>query len=571
MTARQQKTFKNIMISGLTVVLIFLLWSCPVLAGDKYVGYPGGADANSGDSMADSWKTLHYALANIASNTKLHVYERIYDSAYEGTVAPLTFTTIDNVIVAGGSPYTTIIDGTSAWTDGITIPSTATNITIEKIRIQNFTDGIAVQAAGAKIHRCILLNNSIGITVAPGANAKIWNNLIYQHTTGAARGIEYAGDSTGTIYHNTVDNNTDKGIFINTANLPEIKYNIITNNGAVGIFAPAGMPIDYNNVYSASGTDYSGGCSAGSNDISDPPDFEDPPLNYKLGAATTCTDKIPSSPLNYDLDNVSRPQPPTAGGLSDMGCYEKPIPGMSVPLSLPAGSTSGFYKIVSMPVEPADPSPTAIFGPQIGTYDPTKMRLGRWCPIEQVYKEYPVMTSLFPGDSFWALFRDGITLNLSGYSAPTAFDDDFSWNATSFDIYQGWNMVGNPFNFNISVDNIGIKENSPSSHELLTAGTITQGVIWVYYGSYSAKGAGGVLAVGEGGWVKKVTPGNGRIVFKYAAAPDLQPASHAADNPAYDSLEKPPAPPADVSGGWASGGGGGGGGGGCFIGGAMAD
>jgi len=229
---------------------------------------------------------------------------------------------------------------------------------------------------------------------------------------------------------------------------------------------------------------------------------------------------------------------------------------------LPAGTDAAAYRMVSVPLDPATPTPEAVFGAQIGTYDPTLMRIGRWNPAGGHYDEYPFSGDIRPGWTGWFLFRHGKTLTFQGHPTPTTYNLG-GVNGYALDIVQGWNQVGNPYGHRVNVGDFMV-EDGDGSHEHLTgsANNITQRVFWIYAdGQYRS---GSVLEISEGGWLKKLTPGGGHLFFPpIEAAAD----SSAAPPAVRDDLERPPDPPGGLdSNPSPSGGGGEGGGGGCFIG-----
>jgi hypothetical protein len=232
-----------------------------------------------------------------------------------------------------------------------------------------------------------------------------------------------------------------------------------------------------------------------------------------------------------------------------------PSPPEAYSVTFPAGSTADAFRIMSVPLVPADSSPAAVLGSQIGTYDPALMRIGYWNPETQSYVEYPFADPLEPGRAGWFLFRNGKTLTVQG--SPTPLTSGLLGPGYYYPINQGWNMLGNPCLSAVDlIDAMVIDADSTHAYLSDPANTITQQVFWVYgNGTYRAATT---LGVTEGGWIKKLTPGWGQI-FIPAAYPDR---GRAASVPVTDDLERPPAPPAGLDQPSA----GGGGGGGCFVG-----
>ena len=231
----------------------------------------------------------------------------------------------------------------------------------------------------------------------------------------------------------------------------------------------------------------------------------------------------------------------------------------SYDLTFPAGSTVADYRMAAIPLKPLNSRPTAVFGSQIGTYDTSLMRIGHWDSQAQRYYEYPFKAGYrhAPGDTGWFLFRNGKTLTVEGEPTPTEIGP-MSLEGYGYRLEQGWNQVGNPYQFAISVDTFVVEEED-ESHEYLTGtgNTITQKVFWVW--SNGAYRAASTLGVAQGGWLKKLTPGSGRIFF-----PLNQQVLDSEGNfrEVADDEERPPDPPTGLSVSVQTEGGGGG----CFIG-----
>ncbi len=224
------------------------------------------------------------------------------------------------------------------------------------------------------------------------------------------------------------------------------------------------------------------------------------------------------------------------------------------------GSTAADFSILSFGLQPTETNPLLLLGSQIGTYDNTRMRIGYWDQGIQGYKEYPFidMDPIKPGNAAWFLFRDGKELTLSGTATETS-TGPMGLTGYAYELNYGWVMVGNPFSFKIGVDDIVVTDEG-GGHEFLTStsNTITQQVFWIYEnGTYVPADT---LEIGQGGWIKKLTPGSGEIFFQNVPyvgdeAPDSMPR-----RTVPDALERPPAPPAGLDSSEASAGGGG-----CFI------
>ena len=224
-----------------------------------------------------------------------------------------------------------------------------------------------------------------------------------------------------------------------------------------------------------------------------------------------------------------------------------------------SGTTVVDYRIRSLPLVPLNPNPLVMLGGQIGSYDPATMRIAAFNHETQQFIEYPFTgTDEFtePGDAAWFLFRHAVTLNFLGADTPVVrgpFDEDGYFK----DISGGWNLIGNPFKFEISVESILVQEGSSVAYLMRGNNHITQPVFWIWDGGDYRPAS--TLPPGTGGWILKLTPGHGQVFF---SALPLTRSSEPQTKVDTTNLERPPAPPgefiqpaAEESGG----------GGGCFI------
>ncbi len=215
-------------------------------------------------------------------------------------------------------------------------------------------------------------------------------------------------------------------------------------------------------------------------------------------------------------------------------------------IDLPPGTTVQDYRILSLPLVPDSRNPVDLFSSLIGTYDPTMMRIFHWEAWDDPqgfteYNEFDNEGTIRPGEAAWFLFRDGKTLTFTGTQTPTTAGPG-GQQGYYLAINEGWNQIGNPYNFPIDIDAITVIDNVTGNQELLasTSPTITQGVFWVWVnGSYQPAVT---LQPGEGGWVKKLTPGSGDIF--YPAIESIRSADRAVRAVSVEGLEQPPAPPA---------------------------
>ena len=219
--------------------------------------------------------------------------------------------------------------------------------------------------------------------------------------------------------------------------------------------------------------------------------------------------------------------------------------------NIPAGTEAGDYVLYSVPMSPDDTSPEGFFGLDADNYDTNQHRIGRWSPTAGAYKEFPWVGSVLPGRAYWLLMADGMDLTASGQSPELVDDPLHGLPSCKVQVYKGWNMIGNPFQYPISLSN-AVASFGGTNKELLSA---TDYYVW----NGTAYQTATSLGISEGGWVK--ASADGYVYFQAvvhetsADIPDTR-ADVAADS------DLPPNPPGvedttDTSSG--------GGGGGCFI------
>ena len=193
------------------------------------------------------------------------------------------------------------------------------------------------------------------------------------------------------------------------------------------------------------------------------------------------------------------------------------------------------YHIVTMPYAPTNPGPAHILGPSIDPYNDGYIRVGRWNPACSEYDEYPDMADFFVGYAFWAVSRYGQTLTFSGTEPTTETAPITSLSSVKIPLKNGWNQIGNPYLVSVSLANAVVMEEDETA-ELFSNGTITQGIFWTYVGEYEAAV---LLEAGQGGWVKKITPGDGWLFVADGVWRSIGVHPHEV----RASDERPPSPP----------------------------
>jgi parallel beta-helix repeat protein len=101
------------------------------------------------------------------------------------------------------------------------------------------------------------------------------------------------------------------------------------------------------------------------------------------------------------------------------------------------GITELDYRMVSVPVDPADPSPSSVFG--WGTsYNPAAMRVLRWDPAGANYLEGDSIPPVNLGVGYWLISQAERTLSVSGNTIPSDMDYYIL-------LFPGWNQIGPPY------------------------------------------------------------------------------------------------------------------------------
>ncbi|MCK5245237.1 MAG: right-handed parallel beta-helix repeat-containing protein, partial [Desulfobacterales bacterium] len=206
------------------------------------------------------------------------------------------------------NPYNSMNEGINAASEKYTVLVAAgtyeESVTIDKdIRLIGESPSTTIIDAGAAANAIIydylageisciegfaIRNADNGINCANGASPLIRNNII---TGIGTSGIIYGYSSTAKIINNTISGNTDATAIQSSSSDMTVVNNIITGND-IGIDSDAGLDprIDYNNVWSNTGSDYVG-CEAGIHDISDDPSFADiANSDFHLANGSPCLD-----------------------------------------------------------------------------------------------------------------------------------------------------------------------------------------------------------------------------------------------------------------------------------------
>lgn len=191
----------------------------------------------------------------------------------------------------------------------------------------------------------------------------VTNNFIYDNEATIGGGI-YNDDTAANLLHNTLYSNeasggTGGGV-ASAVNTAVIRNNIIDLNTGSGIDAPAGTDINYNNVVNNT-AGYSGGASAGGNDIAQTPQYVNSLGNdFHLQDDSPGVDVAdPASPLTSDYDGDVRP---TNQG-PDMGADE--LNSCLIRVISPADASENIFGVVQDAIDYAESFAGAFALPEI--------------------------------------------------------------------------------------------------------------------------------------------------------------------------------------------------------------
>jgi parallel beta-helix repeat protein len=304
-----------------------ILGSLLASAKTYYVDAAIGNNGNNSDeaqSPATPWRTITRAVADAQAGDSIIVMPGLYAETVESkrdgasgkpilikAATPGTVTvnppagspgffishnyhTLDGLIVTGSSvngvqagPH----DGGGAEVTGIVISGNHV-----------FGNGLAgiklSNATGAAVMHNVVNNNTKDGIVYAGAQANIFNNLVYSNFgTGGEYGITISSGSGHKITNNTVYGNVKGGIRLGTTTSSPVAAtalnNIVSGNAGVGIKEPANccasQLVDFNDVFGNASANYDLSTTpVGANSISSDPGFVSPSnADFRLGRLAT--------------------------------------------------------------------------------------------------------------------------------------------------------------------------------------------------------------------------------------------------------------------------------------------
>ena len=163
------------------------------------------------------------------------------------------------------------------------------------------------------------------------------------------------------------------------------------------------------------------------------------------------------------FDNVT--EFPNKGYLSVQVNVDEP--GVAIKVSLIAGSDRIAYRLVSVPLELNDNTAKAVLEDDLGKYDNKKWRFYELrddyfeLPDNiSPYREYNDELEMESGKAYWLIVKEEGKYIDTGPAITFLTDIEYE-----IALHQGWNFIGNPFNFSIPIRNLQLK-NKKAAFEL---------------------------------------------------------------------------------------------------------
>ena len=116
----------------------------------------------------------------------------------------------------------------------------------------------------------------------------------------------------------------------------------------------------------------------------------------------------------------------------------------------PGGTAQTGYRLFSVPIDLTDKSATAVLEDDLGEYDITQWRFYS-VAANQIKVQFSNTSLMSPGQGFWLIVREQGKRISTGAGTSNLTDNDFS-----ITLHSQWNLIGNPFNFDIPVSNLSL-------------------------------------------------------------------------------------------------------------------
>jgi hypothetical protein len=246
---------------------------------------------------------------------------------------------------------------------------------------------------------------------------------------------------------------------------------------------------------------------------------------------------------NTDCDDTDAAINPGATEICENGIDED-CSGADLPC--PTNITSSYdyiggpmnYVMISFPLTLGDTDPVNNLGPilnpatEFSTHDPLIYDPGIWriyCFDNWYHQPAYPLTNLVPGRGYWVVGLNSAAISLTGLSVDSSQDFTIT-------LAPGWNMIGNPFNFNVNVSDLTVTD-SAGTHAV-TSGAITMPNLYIYQNRTYVTSS--QILPNHGYWIYNMTTADITLNIPPIIAPAIA-AAHMYS--AVTSGETPPAPP----------------------------
>ncbi len=135
---------------------------------------------------------------------------------------------------------------------------------------------------------------------------------------------------------------------------------------------------------------------------------------------------------------------------------QTPSAGVAYPKSLPFGKESTAYRMISIPLILDEPALPAVLEDDLGQYDLKKWRLFLY-HHKQFYEYENIKDGFLPGKAYWFVTRNEVKNIDTGAGKTVPINTPFRIPIDS----TTWTMIGNPFNFPISPENLTLESGEP--------------------------------------------------------------------------------------------------------------
>lgn len=117
------------------------------------------------------------------------------------------------------------------------------------------------------------------------------------------------------------------------------------------------------------------------------------------------------------------------------------------PVTIPAGTDQFSFNLVSVPFILNDGRASKVLVDDLGAADSTEWRFFEYVTADQQWLEYPNTSNFEPGRAFFLIVSDAgkYIRSGAGTTVATVCPDTIA-------LQPGWNLIGNPFNFNVDLD-----------------------------------------------------------------------------------------------------------------------